>query len=169
MRIWNIFSVYLQKHSVHSPTMKVLRVFIPGKLMDGLKKNLRLSVKPPLHWAATFVPPLRDQKNGQDAQWSPKPRKFCFCVNATARPLCLPWMTKSAVMAQQVAQRRQSGGRTIAKVAERSPWSPNGGSVVATVIAQWTLSVRQRRHNGGTRKAEALLKLIHNVHNRTYF
>ena len=124
---------------------------------------------PPLHRAATFVPPLSDQKNGQDAQWSPKPRKFCFCVTAAARPLCLPWTTKSAVVAQQVVQRRQSGGWTIAKVAEGLPWSPDGGTVVATVIAQWTLLVGQRRHNGGTRKAEALLKLIHNVNNSTYF
>ena len=126
-------------------------------------------LKPPLHRAATLVPPLSDQKNGQDTQWSPKPRKFCFCVTAAAWPLCLPWTTKAAVMVQQVAQRRQSGGRTIAKVAEGLPWSPNGGTVVATVIAQWTLLVGQRRHNGGTRKAEALLELIHNVHNSTYF
>ena len=137
--------------------------------MIGEFYGLCQSVKPPLHRAATFVPPLSDQKNGQDAQWSPKPRKFCFCVTAAARPLCLPWTTKSAVMAKQVAQRRQSGGRTIDKVAEGLPWSPNGGTVVATVIAQWTLSVGKRRHNGGTRKAEALLKLIHNVHNSTYF
>ena len=105
--------------------------------------------KPPLHRAATFVPPLSDQRNGQDAQWSPKLRKFCFCVTAASRPLCLPWTTKSVVVAQQVVQRRQSGGRTIAKVAEGLPWSPNGGTVVATVIAQWTLLVGQRRHNGG--------------------
>ena len=59
--------------------------------------------------------------------------------------------------------------RTIAKVAEGLPWSPNGGTVVATAIAQWTLSVGQRRHTGGTREAEALLKFIHNVHNITYF
>ena len=72
-------------------------------------------------------------------------------------------------MAQQVVQRRQSAGRTIAKVAEGSPWSPNGGTVVATVIAQWTLLVGQRRHNGGTGKAEALLELVHNVHNSTCF
>ena len=98
-----------------------------------------------------------------------KPRKFCFCVTAAARPLCLPWTTKCAVVAQQVTQRRQRGGRTIAKVAEGLPWSPNGGTMVATVIAQWTLLVGQRRHNGGTRKAEALLKLIHNVHNSTYY
>ena len=114
---------------------------------------------------ATFERP----EDAQDAQWSPKPRKCCFCVTAAARPLCLPWMTKSAVVAQQVAQRRQSGGRTIAKVAEELPWSPDGDTVVATVIAQWTLLVGQRRHNGGTRKAEALLKLIHNAHNSTYF
>ena len=63
---------------------------------------------------------------------------------------------------------RQSGGRTIAKVAQVLPWSPNGGPVVATVIAQWTLLVGQMRHNGGTRKAEASLKLIHNVHNATH-
>ena len=124
---------------------------------SDLAMDAMVAVKPPLHRAATFVPPLSDQKNAQDAQWSPKPRNFCFCVNATARLLCLPWTTKSAVMAQQVAQRRQSGGRTIAKVAEGSPWSPNGGTVVATVITQWALSVGQRRHNGGTRKAEALL------------
>ena len=94
-------------------------------------------------------------------------RKFCFCVTAAARPLCLPWTTKSAVMEQhvQVAQRRQSGHRTIAKVAQGLPWSPNGGTVGATVNAQWTLLVGQRRHSGGTRKTEASLKLIHNVHN----
>ena len=115
------------------------------------------------------MPPLSDQKNGEDAQWSPKPREFCFCVTAAAWPLCLPWTTKAAVVAQQVAQRKQSEGRTIAKVAEGLPWSPNGGTVVATVIAQWTLLVGQRRHNGGTRKADALLKLIHNVHNSTHF
>ena len=114
---------------------------------------------------ATFERP----EDAQDAQWSPKPRKFCFCVTAAARPLCLPWMTKSAVVAQQVAQRRQSGGRTIAKVAEELPWSPDGGTVVATVIAQWTLLVGQRRHNGGTRKAEALLKLIHNAQTARIF
>ena len=72
-------------------------------------------------------------------------------------------------MAQQVAQRRQSGGRAIAKAAKGLPWSPNGGTVVATVIAQWMLLAGQRKHNGGTRKAEAWLKLIHNVHNSTYF
>ena len=129
----------------------------------------RWYVKPPLHRAATFVPPLSDQKNAQDAQWSPKPRKFCFCVTAAARPLCLPWTTKSAVVAQQVAQRRQSGGKTIAMVAEGLQWSLNGGTVVATVIAQWTLLVGQRRHNGVTRKADALLKLMHNVNNRRIF
>ena len=53
-------------------------------------------------------------------------------------------------------------------MAEGLPWSPNGGTVVDTVISQWTLLVGQRRHNGGTRKAEASLKLIHNVHNSTH-
>ena len=95
-------------------------------------------------------------------------QKVLFCVTAAARPLCLHWTTKSAVVVQQVVQSRQSGGRTIAKVAEGLPWSPNGGTEVATLIAQWMLLVGQRRHNDGTRKAEALLKLIHNVHNSTY-
>ena len=48
-------------------------------------------------------------------------------------------------------------------VAQVLPWSLNGGTVVATVIAQWTPLVVQRRHNGGTRKADVSLKLIHNV------
>ena len=72
-------------------------------------------------------------------QRSPKTRKFCFCVTATTRPLCVHWTTNTAVVAQQVVQRRQSGGRTIAMVALVLPWSPNGGTVVDTVIAQWTL------------------------------
>ena len=126
-------------------------------------------LKPPLHRAATFVPPLSDQKIYQVAQWSPQPRKFCLCVTAAARPLCVPWTTKTAVVAQQVVQRRQSGGRTIAMVVQGSPWSPNGGTVVATVIAQWTLFVGQRRHSGGTREAEASLKLVRNVYNSTHY
>ena len=48
-------------------------------------------------------------------------------------------------------------------VAQVLPWSLNGGTVVATVIAQWTPLVGQRRHNGGTKKADVSLKLIHNV------
>ena len=126
-------------------------------------------LKPPLHRAATSVPPLSDQKIDQDAQWSPKPRKFCFCVTAAARPLCVPWTIENAVVAEQVMQRRQSGGRTIAMVAQGLPWSPNEGTVVATAIAQWTLLVSRMRHSGGTREAEASLKLIHNVYNSTHF
>ena len=96
-------------------------------------------------------------------------RKFRFCVTAATRPLCLHWTTRSVVVAQQVAQRRQSGSRTIANVAQGLRWSPNGGTVVATVIAHWTLLVCQRRYNGGRRTAKVLLKLIHNVHNSTHF
>ena len=68
------------------------------------------------------MPPLSDQKHDHDAQRSPKPRKFCFCVTAEAWPVCLIWTTKTAVVAQQIAQRRQSGGRTIAMVAQGLPW-----------------------------------------------
>ena len=123
-----------------------------------------LALNPPLHRDATIVPPLSDQKMVRKLSGRPN-QKFCFCVTAAARPVCLPWTTKSAVMEQQVAQRRQSGHRTIAKVAQGLPWSPNGGTMGATVNAQWTLLVGQRRHSGGTRKTEASLKLIHNVHN----
>ena len=170
-----IFTISYEKFSgINRTKLKIDAVKVSHFIRESVARwpllsPQSLTVKLPLHRAATFVPPLNDQKNGQDAQWSPKPRKFCFCVTVAARPLCLPRTTKSAVMAQQVAQRRQSGGRTIAKVAEGLPWSLNGGTVVATAIAQWTLSVGQRRHNGGARKAQALLKLIHSVHNSTYF
>ena len=53
-------------------------------------------------------------------------------------------------------------------MAQWLPWSPNGGTVVATVIAQWTLLVGQRRHSGGSREAQASLKLIYNVYNSTH-
>ena len=65
-------------------------------------------------------------------------------------------------------QRRQNGGRTIAMVALGLPWSPDGGTVVATVIAQWTLLVGQRRHSGGSREAALSLKLVYNVYNSTH-
>ena len=115
-----------------------------------------------------FAPTLSDQKNkNQEALWSPKLRKFCFCVlTASARPLCLPWTIKTSVVAQ-VAQRSQSGGRTIAMVTQGLQWSPNGGTVVATAIAQWTPLFGQEGHHGGTREIEASLKLIHNVYNST--
>ena len=66
-----------------------------------------------------------------------------------------PAIYRHAEDAQQVAQRRQEGGRIVAMDAQGLPWSPNGGTVVATVIAQCTLLVGQRRHNGRTREAEA--------------
>ena len=34
-------------------------------------------------------------------------------------------------------------------------WSPNGGTTVATLIAQWTLLVSQRRHNGSREADDA--------------
>ena len=63
--------------------------------------------------------------------------------------------------------------------AKEAEWRQNHcqvGSMVA-VVAEWRhrgrhsdrSMVGQRRHNGGTRKAEASLKLIHNVHNSTHF
>ena len=73
-----------------------------------------------------------------------KTRKFRFCVTATARPLFVHWTPNTAVVAQHVMQRRQSGGRTIAMVAQGLPWSPDGGTMIAqwsakggTVVVQW--------------------------------
>ena len=112
---------------------------------------------PPLppthHWATGSSVVIQSQRKGT------------FCITAATRPLCVPWTTKTAVVSQQVGQRRQSGGRTIVMVAQWLPWSPNGGAVVATVIAQWKLLVGQMRHSGGTGEAEASLKLIQNAYN----
>ena len=83
-----------------------------------------------------------------------------------------------------VGQRRHSGrhsdrpmdaiGRP--KEAQWSPqlsfnghyWSAKGGTVVTTVIVQWTLLVGLRRQNDGTREAEVSLKSIHNVYSSTH-
>ena len=51
---------------------------------------------------------------------------FCFCVTAAARPLCVPWTSKTAVVSQQVVQRRQSGGRTIVMVSMVAEWRHSG-------------------------------------------
>ena len=96
--------------------------------------------------AVTFGPTLNDQKKYQNAQWSPKPRKFCFCLTAAAPLVFLLWTTKIALVAQQVAQRRQSGGRTITMVAQGLPgWRTHGGRhsgwsmdvIRGTKEAQW--------------------------------
>ena len=50
-------------------------------------------------------------------------------------------------------------GKAIAMVAQGLPWSPNEGTIVATVVVQCTLLVAQRRHRGGTREAEASPRL----------
>ena len=53
-------------------------------------------------------------------------------------------------------------------VAQGLPWSPNGGTVVATIIAQKALLVGKGKHNGGTREADASLKLMHDVYLHQY-
>ena len=57
------------------------------------------------------MPPLSDQKIDQDAQRSPKPRKFSFCVTVAARPSYVHWTTKTAAVAQQVVQRSHGCSR----------------------------------------------------------
>ena len=75
---------------------------------------------------------------------SPIPRELCFCATAVAQPV---WTIKIVIVPQQMAQSRQSGGRSTAMVAQGLSWWPNGGTVVATGIAQWTSLVAQRRQN----------------------
>ena len=112
--------------------------------MSTLQGTGELLVKPPLHRAATFVPPLSDPKYDQDAQRSPKPKESCFCVTASAT-FVLP--LKDILFKDRMWRHNKShkGGRTKAE----SPWSPNGGRVVVTVIVQSTLLEAQRRHRGG--------------------
>ena len=66
-------------------------------------------------------------------------------------------------------QRRLSGGRTIVVVAQGLAWSLNGGTVVATAIAQCTLLVGQRRYKGGAREAGPSLWLKNSVYNTIHF
>ena len=85
------------------------------------------------------MPPLSDQNFDQDAQWSPKHRKLCFCVTSTARPLCVPWATQTVVVAQQVVHRRQR------VEAEPSPWwlkSCRDRRMEAEWSPQWSLNGR---------------------------
>ena len=49
-------------------------------------------------------------------------------------------------------------------VAQGLPWSPNGGTVVATVIVQCTLLVAQRRHKGGRSLAQIDGKICSRTH-----
>ena len=112
--------------------------------------GLRGTFERPVNWSGSSVVAQTD-----------KVLFLCNCCSTT--------LVRSLNHRQEVVQRRRIGGRTIATVAEGLPWSSNGDTVVATVIAEWTLLVGQRRHSGGTREAEASLKLTHNVYNNTHF
>ena len=118
------------------------------------------AAKAPFTQGCDLLPTFERPENWPGRSVVTQTQKVLFLCNA-APPLCVPWITKTAVEAQQVVQ---NGGRTIIMVAQGLPWSPNGGTVVATVIAQWTLLVRQRKHSGVTREAEASHKLVHNVY-----
>ena len=96
-------------------------------------------------------------------------QKVLFLCKCCSMTLVRSLNHQTAVATQQVAHGRQSGGRTIAMVAQELRWWPNGGTMVATVTTQWTPSVGQRRHYGGTKETKASLKLIHNVYNSTHF
>ena len=53
--------------------------------------------------------------------------------------------------------------------AQALPWSPNEDTVLATVIAQWTLLVGQGSHHDGTGEAKIKLRLKYSVYNRTHY
>ena len=129
------------------------------------------TVKTPLHRTVTFIPPLSNQNNGQDAEWSPNPRESCSCVTAPATfvpPLKDPLSTYR-FGGTKVSQKRQKEGKKIIMVAQRLPWSPNGGTVVATVIVQYKLLVTQKRHSrGGRKEAKASPILRDHFCQRTY-
>ena len=83
----------------------MIQVISFSKYTRGQKLIDFFSVKPPLHRAATFVPPLCDHKNGLDAQWSPEPTMFFllgdqwpttvhpFCDHCDLSPLSDLWAT----------------------------------------------------------------------------
>ena len=76
----------------------------------------------------------------------PKPRKFCFCVTAAARPLRVPWAIKTAVVSQQVCR----GGIVSA---ESLPWwvkGCRGHPMEAQWSPQWSLIGCYRSVKGGT-------------------
>ena len=100
---------------------------------------------------ATFERP----ENWPGCWGSPKPRMFCLCVTTAARPLCVPWTTKRALVARQVTQRRQSGplpwwlenchGRRTE--AQWSPqWSLNGHYWSAKKEAQFWFPTETRAY-----------------------
>ena len=108
----------------------------------------RAFFKPPLYKAVTFEATLSDQKKNQDGQWSPKSRKLCFCLTAAAPLVFLLWTTKIALVAQQVAQRKQKGGRTIAMAAEGLPgWRRHSGR-----HSDWPMDVIR-----GTKEAQSMV------------
>ena len=127
-------------------------------------------LKPHFHRAATFVPPLSDQKIDQDAQWSPKLRKFCSVYLllhdpcASAEPPHCDCCSSTTGRAKEAEWRQNHcrGGSRDVVVAE---WRHSGRHSDHSMDAM----VGQRRHNSGTREAEASLKLIHNVYNSTHF
>ena len=90
-------------------------------------------------------------------------QKLLFLCNCCSRTL-LPSLndqsccsgTTGRVKKAEWRQNHCHGGSNVAVVAE---WRHSG----ATVITQWSTLVSQRRHNGGTRKADVSLKSIHNV------
>ena len=79
----------------------------------------------------------------------PKPGKFCLCVTAAARLLCVPWATKTAAVAQQVVQRRQNhrhGGSRVAVVAE---WRHSGRHSYRSMDPSGRPKEAQWWHKGG--------------------
>ena len=93
----------------------------------------------PLQRTATFEVPLSDKKSSYDAQCSPKPGKFYFCVTAAGWPVCLPWTMKAAAV-HNMSRKMEAEWR-------RNHWQ--GGSRVA-VVSKWRHSGRHSDHSMDT-------------------
>ena len=93
-----------------------------------------------------------------------------FYVTAVAHDLRAFLDPPKRSRGRKVSQRRQSGSRAIAIVVLGLPWSPNGGTVVDTLIAQWKPLVGQRRHRGRICTGESQASLsLRDVYNRKHF
>ena len=114
------------------------------------------------HLRATFERPEKKVIRTPSGHQIQEIMFLCNCYSTTHVP---SWTTKNWCSGTTCHARKRVE-------AEPLPWlpkSPNGGRVVATVIAQWTLLIDQRRQNSGTREPEVSLKLINIVYTSTHF
>ena len=118
--------------------------------------NIWIYLYCPTTFKATLISPLRDQDNGQEAQWSPKHIGCCFRV--TAPSTFMPPLKNLSIYGLRgptIHKGGQKEGKTIATVAQGLLWLVNGGTMVTTVIIQHTLLVTEKRQRGSRNEEEA--------------